>query len=335
MAAKKAETVKKRVETSLSLDYRARRWGIERIVLDGVCNHLPEDSNGNNVYVRLKRNGKYVDLKDFKSGKRPVEEIVFEDDGSGYDSNLLGLLHSTKVADGLSVGQFGEGLKMVAAACLREGLKIEYRSDGWQAVPLSDEVFIEDKKTKTKSKVDRLCFDIETGLDPIKGSRTVFRNPTPELVQEVLQLPSKVLALNETYEELHNEKDNVTGTNFYGLPIGLPVDLSFSYIPGISKATKSSRYNSRIIKIDGDRKNPSHQSLFVKGVRIMGINSLFSYDLGLDDISPDRIYGNQGEFSRQVKSLLEGCANVKVIETVIGVAHKSPNGTCYEFLNIN
>jgi len=42
--------------------------------------------------------------------------LLFEDNGAGYDAGLLSVLFSTKRADALSVGQFGEGLKLIAAA---------------------------------------------------------------------------------------------------------------------------------------------------------------------------------------------------------------------------
>ncbi|HIH12608.1 MAG: hypothetical protein QT02_C0006G0031 [archaeon GW2011_AR9] len=64
-----------RIETSLTTDYRKERWGLERIVLDGISNHLPADSKGTTVSVKFKQDGAYVDMKQYDSTKS-VEEIV-------------------------------------------------------------------------------------------------------------------------------------------------------------------------------------------------------------------------------------------------------------------
>ncbi len=39
-------------DTSLTLEYEKEQWGVERICLDGVQNHLPADSKGERVWAR-------------------------------------------------------------------------------------------------------------------------------------------------------------------------------------------------------------------------------------------------------------------------------------------
>jgi len=303
------------IETSLTLDYRKSAWGIERIVLDSISNHLPEDSNGTTTSVSLRQGGQLVDLRQADKDK-PVEEVVFEDNGSGYDAGLLSVLFSPKSADSLSVGQFGEGLKMVSAAALRHGLDVEYRSRNWRASPY----------TKPESigghQINRLCFRVTENGDNLEGSRTVFSNPNEALVAEIFELPNKVLALNDSYRELHNERNNVNydPTQFKGYQI----DLGMFGQPG--KVRKSSKYKSRIIDL-GDNTT----SVFIKGVRVQGSNSLFSYDLGLTNISPDRIFADREAVLDEIESLLKGCANQEVIERVLQEAHKSPERYCDEF----
>jgi hypothetical protein len=303
------------IETSLTLDYRKSAWGIERIVLDSIANHLPDDSNGTITSVRLKQDGQFVDLKEADKEKQ-VEEAVFEDNGSGYDAGLLSVLFSPKAADSLSVGQFGEGLKMVAAAALRHGLDVEYRSRNWRAIPY----------TKPENigghSINRLCFRVTENGDNLEGSRTVFTKPSEALIAEIFELPGKVLALNDSYRELHNEKDNVdyTLTQFkgyetYTVPLWKPCAVR-----------KSSRYKSRIIEMtDGST------SFFIKGVRIQGSNSLFSYDLGLSNISPDRIFADKESVLDEIEALLKGCSNIEVIEKVLREAHRIPDRYCDEF----
>ncbi|MFH0798319.1 MAG: hypothetical protein V1906_02830 [Candidatus Woesearchaeota archaeon] len=284
------------IETSLTLDYRKSRWGIERIVLDSVSNHLPEDSNGSTIAVRLKQGGRYVGLKDVDK-TMPIDEIVIEDDGSGYDSGLLSVLFSTKSADALSVGQFGEGLKLVAATALRNYVAVEYMSRDWAAVPYAK------AETIDGHDISRLCFRVTETGDNIAGSRTVFHHPSSALVNEVLRLPEKVLAFNDNYRELHNERDNAIDMNF-----------------------KLFSYQSRIIDLGVGK-----TSIFVKGVHVYDSKSIFSYDLGIDDVSPDRMVADKQIVLGNIRLLLEGCSNPEVVRRVLQEAHEHRGADYAEF----
>ncbi len=308
------------IETSLTLDYRKAAWGIERIVLDSISNHLPADSNGARTFVKLKQDGEYVDLREADRQKETTE-VIFEDDGSGYDAGLLSVLFSSKAADALSVGQFGEGLKMAASASLRNDIDVEYRSKNWTAKPFARPENI------GGHNLNRLCFRVAENGDQLEGSRTVFTNPTIELVEEIFQLPQKVLALNDDYRELHNEKNDADSSPYAiiiraitsspnGFQSGQLGNFSFS----------ARRYNSRIIEM-GDKST----SLFIKGVRVRRIGGIFSYDLGIDDISPDRIFADRNKVLDEIGSLLRGCANSSVIEKILQEAHDNPDRNCYEF----
>ncbi|MBI4154417.1 hypothetical protein HY501_03700, partial [Candidatus Woesearchaeota archaeon] len=122
------------LSTGLSLDYREEAWGLERIVLDGISDHLPSDSHGTYAGILVKQNGMYTPLEEAKP-ESSIEEIIFEDNGSGYDYELLSIFHSTKRNNPFSVGRFGEGRKMIAASCLRNNIKIKYISRDWEAEP--------------------------------------------------------------------------------------------------------------------------------------------------------------------------------------------------------
>jgi len=291
------------IETSLTLDYRMSAWGIERIVLDSISNHLPEDSKGTDTSVRLKQDGQFVDLKDADRSK-PTEEVVFEDNGLGYDAGLLSVLFSPKATDALSVGQFGEGLKMASAAALRNGLNIEYKSRNWRASPYTK------PETIDGHRINRLCFKVTENGDHLEGSRTVFSNPSDDLMAEIFQLPNKVLALNGQYTELHNERNNI---DYSRLKLK-----NIDYIKTLGL--------SRIIDLGTDS-----TSLFIKGVRVQGSNALFSYDLGLNDISPDRVFANREKVLDGIESLLKGCSNTAVIERVLREAQQNPERYCDEF----
>lgn len=42
------------IPTSLTLDYGKDIWNEERIMLDAIQNHLPQDAEGGNIYLRFK-----------------------------------------------------------------------------------------------------------------------------------------------------------------------------------------------------------------------------------------------------------------------------------------
>jgi len=311
------------IKTSLTLKYREKKWGLERIVLDTVSNHFPEDSKGTAIAVEYLQDGEWVDFRQADKFK-PVDSIRVRDDGKGYDYKLLDILYSTKTEDGISVGQWGEGLKLVAAACLRKGINIEYRSRDWSAAPFVKEEQIEGQP------IQRLCFRVEKGKPEIQGSVTTFDNPSHELIKEIDQLSDNVLVFNNDYEVLYAEP---------------PFNMYIPLIRNVLSSRLPSTYSSRIIDLKNRRK-----SLFVKGIKVKdvsgflsplfgeyfaegsGFNSIFSYDLGIDDISPDRQIADQGAVKRAIKRLLEDCENTDVHRRILAAAHIDPD-TYYEEYN--
>ena len=288
------------IETSLTTDYRRFAWGIERIVLDSISNHLPADSKGSKTTVRIKQEGRGYDLKRADPAK-PAEEVVFEDDGAGYSAGLLSVLFSPKAADVMSVGQFGEGLKLVAAAALRSGIDVEYRSKNWIAVPYAKSERIDEHA------VQRLCFHITENGDHIEGSRTVFRNPSKELMREIFKIPEKVLALNDSFSVIYAEgsstPENRHATRLY--------------------RNWPSRYHPRIIDLGAGDK-----SLFIKGVRVQTMGAIFSYDLGLENISPDRLFADRETLLNEIARILKECTDHSVIETLL---REAETDRCYRF----
>lgn len=188
------------LDTSLTLEYEKKNWGVERICLDGIQNHLPSDSKGEHVWVRCLVGGKWVSLVEARERKDEIEAVRFADDGVGFDVKNLALLYSTKAGEKESRGQFGEGMKMMAAAALREGLEPEMESQGWRAKPMPKEVKIFDTRNNKEQSVQQLFFQVEylTGK-PLIGSRTTFHKPTAAFVDELMQIENKVLALRENY----------------------------------------------------------------------------------------------------------------------------------------
>lgn len=191
------------LDTSLTLEYEKKNWGVERICLDGIQNHLPSDSKGEHVWVRCLVGGKWVSLAEARQKKDKIEAVRFADDGVGFDVKNLTLLYSTKAGEKESRGQFGEGIKMMAAAALREGLELEIESQNWRAKPIVKKVKIYDTRHQKEQIVQQLSFQVEyLNGKPMIGSRTTFYKPTKEFIDELMQIERKVLALRENYHPL-------------------------------------------------------------------------------------------------------------------------------------
>ncbi len=328
------------VKTGFPVDFK-NGWGLERVVLEAVSNQLPSGSQGKTTSVRVKQSGKYVDFR-FADPNVEVEEIQIEDDGKGYDPRLLSTLLSFNRNNLQSVGQFGEGLKGVSTISLRNNLTIQFRSRNWTADPYTVPEVI-DGVTK-----DMLAFKITENGEQINGSRTIFIKPPKDLVKEILNLPKNVLYFNDQYVELHNEKDNIKDPLYEylgGSSSKIRIDpnifrnfnfreesgsmslVAFKNIDSSKLLHKNSgpKYNSRII----DLKN-GQTVLYVKNVRVKGMTSLYSYDLGIEEISSDRNFVDFDILKSEVRGLLEGCTNTEVIENVIKAAEEKKDNALIE-----
>jgi hypothetical protein len=298
------------IETSITLDYRKFHWGIERIVLDGIQNHLPSDSKGTITTAKFKQEGVYVDFRNYDNSK-PVEEIVFEDNGSGYDAGLLSLLFSPKAADVFSAGQFGEGLKLVASAALRHGIQMEYRSRNWIAKPYATSEVV------AGHSIRRLCFHVKENGDYLEGSRTVFFNPPHELIDEILQMKENVLIFNTDYEVFPNLEPKIESTSS-------KKDIYKSILFG--QGIRTNKYPSKIIDLKAGK-----AKIFVKGIKLQELDSIFSYDLGIDDITPDRAFGNRDVILEEIRGLLADTTNSAVIKRILGLSTEEPHTNYLEF----
>ena len=170
---------------------------LKRICLDGIQNHLPSDSNGTTVWLQCLVGDRWVSTDQARDRKNEIRAVRFIDDGVGFDSKNLSILHSTKADEDGSRGQFGEGMKMIAAAALREGLGMVIESQNWRATPRVETGSIENTRKGTVDKIEQLAFDIEdfAPTASILGSRTTFATPTQAFIDEVLRLDAKVLDL--------------------------------------------------------------------------------------------------------------------------------------------
>ena len=182
--------LEKIIETSITLGYQSDVWGVKRIAEDGIQNHLPSDSHGSRFDIEFLVDGKVIPYSE-KSEVDPsrVKAIRFIDDGTGFSYDLLGVFHSTKKDEVDSVGQFGEGIKMLSAACLREGIDLEIRSRDWFARPVVNDLLIDGQNVR------QMCYEVYNHQPNMQGSMTTFKDPGNEFVDYVLNLDDTVLEL--------------------------------------------------------------------------------------------------------------------------------------------
>src|SRR3989344_46495 len=169
-----------------TLDFRADKWGMERIVYDAIQNHFPEDAHGTKYWIVFTQGDKYVDFRDYDP-TQPVSEIFFCDDGVGYGYIYTVLRHSSKKERETQTGKFGEGLKMISAAALRHGVDITFSSQNWSARPRVGKIHLQ----RENKDLELLCQRVTFCETEIEGSYTLFRNPSPELVTQVLSFSQK------------------------------------------------------------------------------------------------------------------------------------------------
>jgi hypothetical protein len=115
-------------------DYRQDSWGVDRICLDGIQNHLPNDAKGTTCWLQFEINGKWVEAEEAKLTPEKITRVRFADDGVGFTPENLLYLHSTKGKEATSVGQFGEGMKLASMASINLGLGMEFQSRNWAAL---------------------------------------------------------------------------------------------------------------------------------------------------------------------------------------------------------
>lgn len=197
-----------KVPTSLTLDYGAELWDTERILLDACQNHLPADSGGNNIFLRFQtKDGIWHDYKEFEKFENDeIKKIKISDDGRGYDYKSLGLFASIKEHQDSS-GKWGEGLKMIAASAIRNGVNIEFSSRNWKATPYTEKEVLNQGEENEK-EVQRLNFAVKINEKEDKNSlhdgdnlkdeksATTFIDPTPELIKEFRNIKDKVLVFS-------------------------------------------------------------------------------------------------------------------------------------------
>lgn len=293
------EYIEDKVYTSIPLEYGEGLWESKKIVIDASQNHLPSDSKGSNIFLRFQtKDEKWHDYREMeKYSDSEIKKIKLLDDGIGYDYKSLGVFASVKDHE-KSGGKWGEGIKMLCAAALRSGTKVELRSRDWLAVPDCEEVTLNSGEINEK-KVKQLFFKIKTAIPgkedvlddkdkpktpeygyskDIEKSSTTFIDPSPELIKE-----------------FRNIRENV---------------LAFSNIVPLASVG-----NNHLLSTDND-------NLYIKSLLVPG-EHLFKYSYNFEDFdieTRDRNVITLSSSYEQIRKMLEGITDERVISRIISDA---------------
>ena len=268
-----------KVTTSVRDDYRQGSWkNVRRTCLDGFQNHLPQDALGTKCRVEFLVGDEWVDIETAKTHKEEIKEVRFVDNGVGYSVDCLYTLGSNKPNEKTSVGQFGEGLKLISVSSVNMGLGLEVQSRNWSAVATSTETTtINTREADKEEKVKYLAFDIKFyDGSPMLGSKTIFHNPTQELIDYALNLPEKIVALRDKEPEYIDKK-------------------------------------RRIDIVDTDKGG----IIFVKGIHLMDINTFFQYDFKQADVNPDRNSFNNYDYMAELKSFYSRLDDITIMKKLL------------------
>ena len=122
-------------------DYRQDSWGIERVCLDGMQNHLPYDAMGTMCWLHFEIDGQWYEVEEarkaYEQGKK-ITRVRFSDDGVGFSYKNLLYFHSTKSSEDRSAGQFDMALTKQQIQLLKDDLTVElagYLVDDYHYTP--------------------------------------------------------------------------------------------------------------------------------------------------------------------------------------------------------
>jgi hypothetical protein len=113
-----------------------------------------------------------------------------------------------------SSGKWGEGLKMLSAACLRGDIDLTLKSRNWMATPSIKEQEIDGRK------IEQLVFDVihdlkeDSSFDDDNHSKyeqsaTIFNHPSLKLIKEFINADEKVLSLSQKSRMAYTENGDI------------------------------------------------------------------------------------------------------------------------------
>lgn len=177
-------------ETPLPLEYGIQEWNNPiRVFEDIVQNHIDADPV-NKAYLRYEvvRGGQRVWIGEGEF--QPQDQIVglqVVDQGAGYLPNDIGIMGRSSKKSPLFAGKYGEGQKMVAAACARNGFELVYSSVGQY----------EGRSYRWNAEVGTRDEQVVVGGVPTPTKRVIFNVNSNELTEQPSFTSSTKLRLTD------------------------------------------------------------------------------------------------------------------------------------------
>jgi len=193
--------------TAIPIEYGQDEWDNPiRIFQDVIQNHIDASEDGERVQLvyEVDRDGNRVSVSENDlSSSDKIIGLTIQDRGSGYYPNDIATMGATSKKSPLFAGKYGEGQKMVAAAALRNGLELIYRStvqdsngtQSWNAKTISETRVVVFSGKEVKKKL--VAFDVTPTPDQFEpGSATTLRLPFEASPEQEKQWAEWVLIID-------------------------------------------------------------------------------------------------------------------------------------------
>jgi len=286
------------METSYTLSHRAKKLNEQSMLLDAIANHMPADSGGDSIRIELRiadnERQDGCSWEKWKPGMRCTNMNGMRITDDGRGYHYTNLMYETSDKPVSAVGEFGRGLQTLAKTAVRYGFTVKFRSQDWVAM-----AFPSAPKRVGQRDEEVLCFHVLSGVPSIKGSVTT------------------ILGTGENLANLTGRLDD------YVLP--LRKDRRYLY-----RSSMGSMF------IESAERTMKNGSIFNKGMFITDHYAerlLFSYDLQMNDISPDRDNVDPKELRRNVSDLVLRCRDREAIGRILNAAINSPGIEYMEFVD--
>ncbi len=171
---------KEYIEANFTIDYGGDVWiDPKRILIDTLQNHMDAQKN-QFPQILFTIAGPHGEISRVSSDEIVAYDEMWKvigvqitDNGMGYPTPYLTQIGtSTKGED--DSGRFGEGLKLLSASALRQGIHVELRSRNWIARPAVHTQTIFDYEAGAEKTFDLMGYDMSWSTTSSVGSQTTF-----------------------------------------------------------------------------------------------------------------------------------------------------------------
>jgi hypothetical protein len=322
------------LKTSVSLDYGKEVWNDpKRILLDAVQNHI--DAQGRAlpavVYTVVSPQNQLQEVNSEQLQQMGNEwriiGVNIQDTGEGYPTPYLSVLGSTTKGEE-DIGKYGEGLKMLAASALRQGIHIELSSRDWQAKPRAFEQTVKDYEADKERKFTMLGYDLKWLEQDARGSSTHFALFPIQQGQSELT-PEQIVALDEKL----GPRSNVRGTWECWTAVLDPRNANQQGQRGLARYAleEKSEHGNGIVTV-----LPSCPGkVYEKGLLVPADTSypmLFGYNLDATIINTrERNAYSKDLFEKYVRDYFAHLADKEIMKAILVAVRDHPDRDYYEY----